>query len=116
MGVPVEDIPTSSYRFRHFMNGMLQRKGISTTQDRVFTRSTIVAMTRLMRSEYLRAEGWRRVHLVIVNLTFHAYMQVGARANELFEQKLGMLVDSFCFREVAERKKLRPHLRFRASL
>ena len=116
MGVPVEDIPTSSYRFRHFMNGMLQRKGISTTQDRVFTRSTIVAMTRLMRSEYLRAEGWRRVHLAIVNLTFHAYMQVGARANELFEQKLGMLVDSFCFREVAERKKLRPHLRFRASL
>lgn len=118
MGVEVDAIPTNNYKFRHFMNGMLQRKGISLNQAQVFTRSTIVAMIRLLRSEYSRAElgGWRRVRLAIVNLTFHAYLQVGARANELFEQKLGMLVDSFCFREMARRKKLRPHLRFRASI
>ena len=74
MGVEVGAIPTNNYKFRHFMNGMLQRKGISLNQAQVFTRSTIVAMIRLLRSEYSRAElgGWRRVRLAIVNLTFHA--------------------------------------------
>lgn len=116
MGVRVDRIPTGSYRFRHFMNGMLQRKGVSINQDQVFTRNAITAMVRLMRADYTRAEGWRRVKLAIVNLTFHAYLQVGARANELFEQRLGMLVDGFCFREQAKRKGVRPHLRFRASI
>ena len=116
MGVSLEQIPTNTHRFRHFMNGMLQRKGINTTQAKVFTRRTIAAMASLMHSEYDRAEGWRRVRLAIVNLTFHAYTQVGARANELFEQPLGLLVDSFCFRGVAARAGVRPHLKFRASL
>ena len=116
MGVAVEDIPTNTYKFRHFMNGMLQRKGMSTRQDLVFSRRAIGAMVRLLRSDYERAEGWRRVEMAMVNLAFHSYMQVGARANELFEQKLGLFVDSFCFRGMAARKGLRPHLKFRASL
>ena len=116
MGVPIEEIPTSTYRFRHFMNGMLQRKGISTKQDKVFSKKTINAMIRLLRSEYKRAEGWRRVRLAMVNLAFHAYMQVGARANELFQQRLGLLEDSFCFRVAASSKGIRPHLKFRASV
>jgi hypothetical protein len=116
MGCAESDIPTSSFRFRHFMNGMLQRKGISTRQDQVFTQRAIVAMTRLLRYDYQRAEGWRRVHMAMVNLAFHAYLQVGARANELFEQRLGLMVDAFCFRDQAKRVGLRPHLRFRASI
>ena len=52
MGVPIEEIPTATYRFRHFMNGMLQRKGISTKQDKVFSKKTINAMIRLLRGEY----------------------------------------------------------------
>ena len=54
--------------------------------------------------------------MATVNLAFHAYLQVGARANELFEQKLGLMVDEFCFREQAKRVGLRPHMRFRASI
>ena len=59
MGVPVDQIPTNTHRFRHFMNGMLQRKGISMNQDQVFSRLAVGAMVRLLRSDYERAEGWR---------------------------------------------------------
>ena len=116
MGVPVDQIPTNTHRFRHFMNGMLQRKGISMNQDQVFSRLAVGAMVRLLRSDYERAEGWRRVELAIVNLAFHGHLQVGARANELFSQELGMLMDSFCFRGMAQRKGLRPHFKFRATI
>ena len=116
MGVPERDIPTASFRFTHRMNGLLQRLGADTEQDEVFGDVLLEDLTKLMRSDFDRARGEHRVVLAQVNLTFHAYAQAGCRANELFEQEVGMLEDHFCFGEEARRKGLRPHLQFRANL
>jgi hypothetical protein len=116
MGVPEAEIPTASFRFTHRMNGLLQRKGLNERQAKVFSDVLLEDMTRLLQSDYMRSRGEERVELAQVNLAWHAYNQTGARANELYEQKVGMLEGSFCFGEVAKRKRIRPHLKFRAAL
>ena len=116
MGWDLDHIPTSTPNFTSFMNGMLQWKGASTTQCAIFRDVLIEDMCALIRGEFKRARGAQKLHLARVQLAWHAYMQTGARANELFEQKLGPMVDSFCFGEEARRKRIRPHLRFDATL
>ena len=103
MGWDLDHIPTSTPNFTSFMNGMLQRKGASTTQCAIFRDVLIEDMCALIRGEFKRARGAQKLHLARVQLAWHAYMQTGARANELFEQKLGPMVDSFCFGEEARR-------------
>ena len=116
MGWDSEHIPTSTPKFTNFMNGMLQRKGESTTQCATFRAVLIKDMCALLLGEVQRARGARRLALAKVQLAWHAYMQVGARANELFGQTLGRLVRGFCFGEVAERKEIVEHLKFDATI
>ena len=116
MGVPEGEIPTASFRFTHRMNGLLQRMGAESEQDAVFSDVLIEDMIKLLGTDFERARGEQRVVMAQVNLAFHAYAQTGSRANELFEQEVGMLKESFCFGEEAKRKRLRPHLKFRAKL
>lgn len=116
MGLVASDIPTATTRFTRFMAGHLQRKGMSTTQNKVFTGLLIRAMTRYLEDKYRRAVGEERVRMAQVNLVWHAYLQTGARANELMEQKMGAMVAGFCFRGRAKRKRLRAHMKFRATL
>jgi hypothetical protein len=115
MGVPAAEVPTSTMRFTHRMNGLLQRKGLEGKQARVFSDVLVADMTALLRSDYARSRGEDKVRLAQVNLAWHAYNQTGSRANELFEQTVGLLVASFCYGDVAARKRLMPHLKFRAS-
>ena len=116
MGVRVDDIPTATHRFKHFMGGMLQRKGESTRQCKTFDDVLIEDMCTLLRDEFRRAKGRHRVHVAKVQLAWHAYMQVGARANELFEQTLGDMKAGFCFGDSARRKRIMPHMKFKATL
>jgi hypothetical protein len=115
MGVPEEEIPTSSFRFTHRMNGLLQRLGDESRQDLVFSELLLGDLVTLLRADYSRARGARRAELALVNLAFHAYTQMGCRANELFEELVGRLEDSFVCREDAARKNIMPHLTFRAT-
>jgi hypothetical protein len=116
MGVPVDEVPTSTTRFTHRMNGLAQRKGVQVTQALVFSDILLKDMTALLLSDFSRARGEQKVVLAQANLAWHAYNQTGSRANELFEQRVGMLEDTFCYGSAAARKKLMPHLKFRAKL
>lgn len=115
MGVSVDSIPTNTFRFTHFMGGHLQRKGISERQDKVFDEVLIEDMCKLLESDYLRSRGAQRLHMARVAFAWHGYLQVGARANELFEQTFGHLERHFCFGDKAKRKRIRAHFKFLAS-
>ena len=116
MGAPAGG-PTSTGRFKGRMNGLRQRLGTEEgTQATVFSDVLIADLVHHFRSLYVDAEGEQKLLMAQVNLAFHAYTQVGARANELFEQEVGMLEKSFCFGEKAKKKGLLPHLEFRATL
>jgi hypothetical protein len=110
-GLKAEDIPTSTTRFTHRMNGLLQRKGNESKQDKVFTELLLEDMVKQLSSQYDRARGERKVELAQVNLAFHMYTQAGLRANEAFEMTVGQLKGSFCFGEEAARQKIRPHFK-----
>jgi hypothetical protein len=120
MGLKEEQIPTNTVKFRHFQNGHKQRKGESTRQDAVFTGAMLKAITDLLRTNYERAKrdgnGEGRVLMAQVALTFHAYTQAGCRANELFEQRAGLLRNSLVVGADAVQADIMPHLKFRATL
>ena len=103
MGVPVDEVPTSTARFTHRMNGLAQRKGVQVTQSLVFSDILLKDMTALLLSDFSRARGEQKVVLAQANLAWHAYNQTGSRANELFEQRVGMLEDTFCYGPAAAR-------------
>jgi hypothetical protein len=115
MGIAEDDIPTSNYKFTHRMNGLLQRLGNESKQDLVFSEILLADLVALLKMDYLRARGARRAEMALVNLGFHAYTQMGCRANELFEEVVGRLEDSFIRGDEAKRKHVREHLTFRAT-
>ena len=79
------------------MNRLAQRKGMQVTQALVFSGNSLKDMTALLLSDFSRARGEQKVVLAQANLTWHAYNQTGSRVNELFEQRVGMLEDTFCY-------------------
>jgi hypothetical protein len=97
------------------MHGLMQRIGTDSKQDRVFSQVLLRDMVALFKADYTRAHGPRRVELALANLAFHAYTQMGCRANELFEELVGRLEKSMVFGDDAKRKELIPHLTFRAT-
>ena len=115
LAVSDDDIPTSTVRFTHRMNGLRQRLGDDPKQNKVFSDVLIEDMVALLQADYVRARGERRVHLARVNLAFHGYLQAGMRANEWFTQRLGPMVDSFCFGADAVRRRVLPHFKLSAS-
>ena len=115
-GVGTADIPTSTTRFTHRMNGLLQRKGLESRQDKVFSEVLLEDMVKLLRSEYERARGERKVEWAQVNFAFHMYTQAGLRANEAFEMTVRQLTDSFCFGEEAVRRRIRPHFKITCKM
>ena len=110
-GVPKHRAPTATIRFTHRMNGLLQRLGNDSAQAKVFDRTCIRDLTSLLRSDYQRARGERKVTLALANLAFHAHLQAGLRAGELWEQRVGGLMSSLVIGDTARRMKIRPHLR-----
>ena len=115
MGISEHDIPTATFRFTHRMNGLQQRKGVDSKQDRVFSDVLLEDMVALLSSDYVRARGERQIELAQVNLAFHLYTQAGLRANEAFEVTVGELQDGFCFGQEAKRKRLLPHFTVRLT-
>ena len=115
MGLSPEYIPTNQPAFTHRMHGLLQRPGDDPEQALVFTDVCLEDLVTLMRADYERARGDRKVELAQANFALHAYTQAGLRANELFEQKIGVLKDSFVFGAAAVRQRVRPHLRLRTK-
>ena len=58
MGVPVNEIPTSSFRFMHRMDGLLQRLGAESVQRRVFSDVLLRDFFELLETDRARARGW----------------------------------------------------------
>jgi hypothetical protein len=115
LGIADDSSPTASFRCTHRMHGMLQRLGSDSKQDLVFSDVLLRDMVALLKADYERAHGPRRVELAQANLAFHAYTQMGCRANELFEERVGRLEASMVIGEDARRKEVLPHLTFRAT-
>ena len=120
MGVTQESIPTSTFRFAHRMDGLLQRLGASVEQAKVFSEVLIEDMVALLEFDYERAVPRRSptavAELSLANLAFHLYLQGGFRANEAMAERVGRFRRSWVFGAKASRKRVQPHLRVRASI
>lgn len=114
-GLPEQLIPTSSFRFTHRMNGLQQRLGSESRQDRVFHTRLLNDLVVLYESDYRRAEGERKVELAMGNFALHLYFTSGMRPNEAFEERVVRFAGSFVVGSAARRMDVRPHFRVRAK-
>ena len=72
-------------------------------------------LVALMRSDYIRLRGEAKVEMALANFALHLYTQAGLRANEAFSARVGDLEESFCFGEMAARKKIRAHFKVKCG-
>ena len=92
-GLPSKAIPTASKTYTRALDGLMQRLGVSETQDKVFPTVLLTDLVHLMQTDYERARGPRQLELCLANLALHVYFQLGLRANEPFYETLGGLAE-----------------------
>jgi hypothetical protein len=115
-GVRVEDIPTATFRFTHRFDGLLQRLGAVSVQDKVFSTRLLDDLVALLATDWQRARGETRVELALVNLAVHLYFAAGFRANEAFSATVMRFARSFVLGRKAAVMGVRAHLSIRCSI
>ena len=113
-GLPEHQIPTSTHHFTHRMNGLQQRLGSDSSQDKVFHTRLLDDMLTLMESDYQRAVGERRVELALSVLAMHLHCAAGLRPNEAFSERVLRFANSFVVGRDAAVMEVRPHFRVHA--
>lgn len=108
--------PTSTMAFAHRFQGMHQRLGSDSKQDKVFSTRLLNDMIDLLESDFDRSRGEAQVELCLANLAFHLYFTCGLRANEAFSETVLRVQGSVVMGEVAAAMGVRPHFDLAASI
>lgn len=114
-GVEGQRGPTASPAFAHRFDGLLQRMGCESKQDRVWPTRLLRSFLCLIASDYARAEGDRRVELALATFAMHLYFQAGFRANEAFYERTLTAAQGIVGRQQAAAVGVAPHFRWFCS-
>ena len=114
-GLATELIPTSTPRFTDRFDGLMQRLGSASEQDKVFSTKLLRALLELLESDWRRAHGEHRVELTLANLALHLMCSAGFRPNECFHERVLGFSQSFVVGAEARRMGVRAHFWVRAA-
>jgi hypothetical protein len=90
--------------------------GVDPTQDMVFRKRLLHDAAAYWEGKYLRQRGRFRLATCRAGFAWHAYLQAGLRANEVFGMRVEEMRSRTVFGEVAVARDVLPHMFLAGSL